>query len=265
MDGIRVSSVREAARGAPPPRIPTGLRWLDRVTGGGLVEGTVVLLSGPPGGGKSTLLGQVAGNVPGTVYVTAEETEHQVGTRMVRIGHGRADTALVECRELDMDEVLGVCAERAPPLVILDSVQKMSVAGAKGPPGGLGQVRAVSREAVDFARMTGACVVMVCHQTKGGQFAGPRTLEHDVDAHFEVALVRGKRQFRAIKNRYGAIEAVALLEMTGRGLTCEGEPAGSWRLRARPRAPGRRGWSVPKRAAWWIVGGVGLLTCLASM
>jgi DNA repair protein RadA/Sms len=222
MTAVEIRTVRECA-GRDPARVPTGLDWFDAALGGGLVPRTVVMLSGAPGAGKSTLLGQVAAAVPGSCYVTAEETAEAVGARMARTGHGDADTGLASADGLGLGALLGACAGRAPRLVVLDSAQTLRVDGIGGGPGSARQVVAVAGGAVEFARRTGACVVLVCHETKGGRFAGPRTLEHAVDVHL---ILDRDRVLGAVKNRYGATDVRERLTMTQRGLVGRRAPAG---------------------------------------
>lgn len=221
MAGV-TTTVAEASR-RRVRRFGTGLRWFDRAMGGGLVEGTVVVLHGAPGAMKSTLLAQIADGVEGAMYVSAEESAEQVAARCRRLGV-RSDLVLVE--EEEVGAALEAC--EGAPLVVLDSVQRMYVAGVKGRAGGMTQVVAVGRAAVDWARETGACVVIVCQETKSNVAAGPRALEHDVDVM--VGLTRSPRALVVEKNRYGEVRPPVALKATGRGLrstrpTPEDKPA----------------------------------------
>ncbi len=239
--GARAMPVTEAAA-IPAARLATGLEGLDRVLGGGLVPGSLVLLAGEPGIGKSTLLLQVAaelarGHGP-VVYVTGEESAEQVALRARRIDglHRR----LLLLPETSCDAVLGQLEELEPRLVIVDSVQTAVLDAVDAVAGSVSQVRQVASRFQNYAKTRGVPVVLVGHVTKEGAIAGPKLLEHLVDVVMSLEGEPGHelRALRAGKNRYGTIAELALYSMTGRGL----EPvknASAWLLEDRQSgAPG---------------------------
>ena len=194
--------------------IPTGIGELDRVLGGGLVAGSVVLLAGEPGVGKSTLLLDVAGKVASTwknksvLYVTGEESAAQVRLRGQRIG-ALADNLLLAA-ETELESVLGHIDQCSPSLVIADSVQTIASAQVSGQAGNVTQVRAVCSALIEVAKSRGIPILLVGHVTKSGGIAGPRVLEHlvDVVTQFEGDRHTRLRLLRAVKNRYGATDEV---------------------------------------------------------
>jgi DNA repair protein RadA/Sms len=239
--GARAMPVTEAAA-IPAARLATGLDGLDRVLGGGLVPGSLVLLAGEPGIGKSTLLLQVAaelarGHGP-VVYVTGEESAEQVALRARRIDglHRR----LLLLPETSCDAVLGQLEELEPRLVIVDSVQTAVLDAVDAVAGSVSQVRQVASRFQTYAKTRAVPVVLVGHVTKEGAIAGPKLLEHLVDVVMSLEGEPGHelRALRAGKNRYGTIAELALYSMTGRGL----EPvknASAWLLEDRQSgAPG---------------------------
>ncbi|WP_018024845.1 DNA repair protein RadA [Corynebacterium ulceribovis] len=216
--------------------LPTGIGELDRVLGRGIVPGSVVLLAGEPGVGKSTLLLEVAarwaqqpagdnGNRT-ALYVTAEESAGQVRLRADRTG------ALVEtlylAAESDLDTVFGHVAQLQPSLLVVDSVQTMQATGVDGAPGGVAQTRAVTAALTSLAKATGIAVLLVGHVTKDGNVAGPRVLEHLVDVvlHFEGDRHSGLRMVRGVKNRFGATDEVGCFEQTADGIAEVPDPTG---------------------------------------
>lgn len=214
---------------AETPRRTTGFTVVDRVLGGGLVPGSLVLLGGEPGIGKSTLLLQVAarmqaGGAP-VLYASGEESREQVRLRAERVGDG-AD-ALPFMASADLDEVLATAESETPALLCVDSVQTVST-DATGVPGGVAQVRACAARAQEYAKRSGAAVVLVGHVTKDGGLAGPRTLEHLVDVvlEFEGRRSADFRLLRTTKNRFGSTEEVAALRMTAAGLEPVADPSG---------------------------------------
>ena len=224
-----------ASISAEPARArPTGVPELDRVLGGGLVPGAVVLLAGEPGVGKSTLLLDVAqqwaagaaSEAGPALVVSGEESASQVRLRAERIGalHER----LYLAAETDLAAVLGHLDEVKPGLLVLDSVQSFSAAGAEGVPGGVTQVRAVAAALAAVAKDRGIATVLVGHVTKDGQVAGPRVLEHLVDVvlQFEGDRFSSLRLVRGLKNRFGAADEVGCFEMHEGGLTSLPDPSG---------------------------------------
>ncbi|MFC6357858.1 DNA repair protein RadA [Luteococcus peritonei] len=211
-------------------RVLTGIGELDRVLGGGLVPGVVVLLAGEPGVGKSTLLLEVAAKWAGsgqrTLYVTGEESAAQVRLRADRT------QALVDelylAAETDLGTVLGHIEEVEPSLLVLDSVQTVGTAEADGSPGGVTQVREVTGALVRVAKRRGMAVVIVGHVTKDGNIAGPRTMEHLVDVvlNFEGDRHSGFRMVRAAKNRFGPADEVGCFEMGEKGIVEVPDPSG---------------------------------------
>ncbi|HKN56591.1 MAG TPA: DNA repair protein RadA, partial [Amycolatopsis sp.] len=195
---------------------PTGVSELDRVLGGGLVPGAVVLLAGEPGVGKSTLLLEVAyqwaRTVDRSLYVTGEESAGQVRLRAERTGnvHDRMFLAA----ESDLSAILGHVDDVKPGMLIVDSVQTMASPQAEGSPGGVTQVRAVASGLVALAKERGLPVVLVGHVTKDGTVAGPRVLEHLVDVvlQFEGDKHSTLRMLRGVKNRFGAADEVGCFE-----------------------------------------------------
>lgn len=217
------------AVGTEAPRRTTGFGVVDRVLGGGLVPGSLVLLGGEPGIGKSTLLLQVAARMQAAgapvLYASGEESREQVRLRADRVGDG-AD-ALPFMASADVDEVLATAESETPALLCVDSVQTVST-DATGVPGGVAQVRACASRAQEYAKRSGAAVVLVGHVTKDGGLAGPRTLEHLVDVvlEFEGRRSADFRLLRATKNRFGSTEEVAALRMTAAGLEPVADPSG---------------------------------------
>ncbi|MFC5000782.1 DNA repair protein RadA [Dactylosporangium cerinum] len=216
---------------APAQARPTGVAEFDRVLGGGIVPGAVVLLAGEPGVGKSTLLLDVAqqwakhGDTP-SLMISGEESVSQVRLRAERIGalHER----LYLAAESDLGAVLGHLDAVKPGLLILDSVQTISAPGTDGVAGGVTQVRAVTAALVAIAKERGLATVLVGHVTKDGNVAGPRVLEHLVDVvlNFEGDKHSSLRMVRGLKNRFGAADEVGCFEMHEGGITSLPDPSG---------------------------------------
>jgi len=227
---------------APVARLSTGIGELDRVLGGGLVPGALVLLGGSPGIGKSTLTNMVLGNLQQagrkTLYVSGEESAEQIrlrAERLVLTGPSSATNVLrlenppapaqsalqvPVLAETDLDTVLDTLAAHAPAVCVIDSVQTLRAADMSGAPGSVGQVREVATRIMELAKAQGMAVILVGHVTKEGALAGPRVLEHLVDCvlQFEGERERPYRELRALKNRFGSTNEAGLFEMRGGGL-----------------------------------------------
>ncbi len=222
--------------------VPTGVAEFDRVLGGGLVPGAVVLLAGEPGVGKSTLLLDVAGIAAGTgrrvLYVSGEESAGQVRLRAERIGALQAGLLLAS--ETDLGTVLGHIEAEQPDLLVLDSVQTIASAEVDGAPGGVSQVREVAAAIITAAKSRDMPVVLVGHVTKDGTVAGPRTLEHlvDVVCQFEGDRHASLRMVRATKNRYGPTDEVGCFELTETGIVGVSDPSGLFMSHALADVPG---------------------------
>jgi DNA repair protein RadA/Sms len=202
----------------------------DRVLGGGLVPGGAVLLGGEPGIGKSTILLQLAGNLAASgrraVYVSGEESLPQLASRAKRLGALSPGPLALSGTEAAQAAAL-MEGPTPPDLLILDSVQTMTSASAEGLPGSVSQVRAVASELVDLAKRSGTALVLVGHVTKDGQIAGPKLLEHMVDAVLSMEGDRSHlyRILRVLKNRFGPADEILVLEMHGAGLTVVTDPS----------------------------------------
>src|SRR5271167_2483022 len=214
---------------APVARMSTGIGELDRVLGGGLVPGALVLLGGSPGIGKSTLTNMVLGNLAGagrrTLYVSGEESAEQVRLRAERLvldpAHPAGSALKVPIlAETDLDTVLGTIAGESPDVCVIDSVQTLNAAELTGAPGSVGQVREVAGRIMELAKARQIAVILVGHVTKDGALAGPRVLEHLVDCvlQFEGERERPYRELRALKNRFGSTNEAGLFEMRQGGL-----------------------------------------------
>jgi DNA repair protein RadA/Sms len=206
---------------------PTGVSELDRVLGGGLVPGSVVLLAGEPGVGKSTLLLEVAARSTGRVlYVTGEESAGQVRLRAERTG--AVNDELFLAAESDLDAIFGHIDDLRPDLLVVDSIQTMSTSEADGTPGGVTQTRAVTVALTGLAKERGLPVVLVGHVTKDGNIAGPRVLEHLVDVvlSFEGDKHSTLRMVRGVKNRFGPADEVGCFELRDSGIVGMPDPSG---------------------------------------
>ena len=228
---------------ADVPRLVTGIGELDRVLGGGFVPGSLVLVGGEPGIGKSTLLLQVAAGLAAPVlYATGEESAAQVRLRAGRLGllDGEPGQRVQVTAEHDVGAIIEAARQLRPAAVIVDSIQTMTVDELDGAAGSVGQVRESTVRLMDFAKGEGIAVVLVGHVTKDGSIAGPKTLEHLVDA---VVAVEGERYaalrlVRAAKNRFGSTEEVGVFEMAGRGLLEVTDPARAFLAEHAEPAPG---------------------------
>ena len=220
--GKGITFVELSGVGDPPPRIATGISELDRVCGGGLVPASAILIGGDPGVGKSTLLLQAAaslarGGASGP-YVTGEEAEAQVQERARRLN--ASDAAVHLAAETDLRKILEGLKTLKPDVVVVDSIQTVWADGVEAAPGTVAQVRACAHELVRFAKKSGAVLILVGHVTKDGQIAGPRVVEHLVDAviYFEGERGLPFRILRAVKNRFGPTDEIGVFEMVEQGL-----------------------------------------------
>lgn len=210
--------------------VPSGIGELDRVLGNGVVPGSVILLAGEPGVGKSTLLLEVASRWASigkkALYVTAEESAGQVRGRAGRTG-ALQDTLFLAA-ESNLDTVFGHVKEVKPSLLIVDSVQTMHASGVEGVAGGVAQSRAVTAALTTLAKTTNLPVLLVGHVTKDGNVAGPRVLEHLVDVvlNFEGDRQSSLRMLRGLKNRFGATDEVGCFEQTADGIREVSDPSG---------------------------------------
>jgi DNA repair protein RadA/Sms len=215
---VRLADVRSERL----PRLPTGIGEFDRVLGGGLVPGSLVLLGGSPGIGKSTLTGMALGHLAGagrsTLYVSGEESPAQIRLRAERLGEAALQVPVLA--ETDLGTVLATMEAERPDVCVIDSVQTLHAAELTGAPGSVGQVREVASRVMGVAKSTGTAVLLVGHVTKEGALAGPRVLEHLVDCvlQFEGERERTYRTVRALKNRFGSTSETGVFEMRSGGL-----------------------------------------------
>jgi DNA repair protein RadA/Sms len=214
------------------PRQITGIKEFDRVTGGGMVAGSALLVGGDPGIGKSTLLLQVAAALSKTItpaYISGEEAVDQLRLRSERLGVGDADVGLAAATSVrDIVASLGDAGSAGGPgLVVIDSIQTMFVDSLESAPGTVSQVRTSAQELIRQAKRQGFALILVGHVTKDGQIAGPRVLEHMVDTvlYFEGDGSHQFRILRAVKNRYGPTDEIGVFEMTGGGLAEVSNPS----------------------------------------
>ncbi len=212
------------------PRFASGIAELDRVTGGGFVTGSTLLIAGDPGIGKSTLLLQACAALAGAgkraIYISGEEAVAQVRLRAERLGFAEAPVAIAA--ETSVEDILTTfAAGERPDFVVLDSIQTLWTAAAEAAPGTVTQVRASAQAIIRYAKSSGAAVCLVGHVTKDGQIAGPRTVEHMVDAVLTFEGERGHqfRILRAAKNRFGPTDEIGVFEMTGAGLSEVANPS----------------------------------------
>jgi DNA repair protein RadA/Sms len=228
--------------GAAEARLPTGLQGFDRVLGGGLVPGAVVLLGGEPGIGKSTLLLQVGRSVAASegevLYATGEESAGQVRLRGERLGIRESRLAVMA--ETDVGAIVGEAERRRPSLVIVDSIQAVREPSLSSSPGTVSQVRETAGALQRHAKSSGVPVILIGHVTKDGSLAGPKSLEHLVDAVVAIEGDRGssRRLLRGTKNRFGSVDELALYEMTGEGLREVENPSAALLAERRSGLPG---------------------------
>ena len=203
------------------PRYPTGVDELDRVLGGGLVQGGVVLLGGDPGIGKSTLLLQALSHLSShrsVLYVSGEESAHQVALRAKRLALNVETVNLFA--EIQLEKIQSVLIERKPAVAVIDSIQTIYSEVLQSAPGSVAQVRECAAQLTRLAKASGICIILVGHVTKEGALAGPRVLEHMVDTvlYFEGDMHSSFRMIRAFKNRFGAVNELGVFSMSEKGL-----------------------------------------------
>lgn len=235
------ATLTEAGRVSGARRLQLGIGELDRVFGGGVAAGSVTLLGGEPGIGKSTLLLQVAAGLAAeevVVYASGEESVPQVAARAKRLGLAAGKLVLV-C-ESSLDAILALAAERAAALLVVDSIQTMTLAALDGSAGSVAQLRDGTAALVRFAKASGIAVLIVGHVTKDGAIAGPKLLEHLVDTvlYFESDAGSRYRLLRATKNRYGPVNELGFFAMTGEGLKEVRNPSAIFLSRNPVPAPG---------------------------
>jgi len=223
-------------------RLSTGIGEFDRVLGGGVVPGSLVLIGGEPGIGKSTLLLQAAAHFANTsgavLYSSGEESEHQIKSRGERLGVGRAPLYLLA--ETCLERILEEIARLRPALIIVDSVQTVFSLKFQSAPGSIGQVREAATQLLFAAKGQNIPTFLVGHVTKDGNLAGPKALEHIVDTvlYFEGEKHHAHRVVRAVKNRFGAVSELGVFEMTGKGLKAVPNPSALFLAERPANAPG---------------------------
>jgi DNA repair protein RadA/Sms len=227
----------------PPPRRVTGIAEFDRVTGGGLVAGSALLVGGDPGIGKSTLilqaLGEYAKQGGHAVYISGEEAMAQVRMRAARLG--LSDAPLMLGAATNVEDILATIEAGHPPgIIAIDSIQTLWTGALDAAPGTVAQLRTASFDLVRYAKASGAALLLVGHVTKDGQIAGPKVVEHLVDAvlYFEGERGHHFRVLRAVKNRFGATDEIGVFEMTGGGLAEVANPSALFLGDRKSAAPG---------------------------
>lgn len=220
-DAVAPTSILKATT-ADESRIKTDIRELDRVLGGGIVKGSLVLVGGDPGIGKSTILLQMCRNLVHssveTLYVSGEESAGQIKMRAERLGAFNKDLALL-C-DNDMDNITAVIQKSNASVVVIDSIQTVALDEISSAPGTVSQVREVTARLMQLAKQNNVAIFIVGHVTKEGTVAGPRTLEHMVDSvlYFEGDKNNGFRILRGVKNRFGSTNEIGVFNMTDKGL-----------------------------------------------
>lgn len=220
--GRKVEFVGLEGGGKTPPRTKTGINELDRALGGGLVDGSAVLVAGDPGIGKSTILLQAAAKMSGreeVAYISGEEAIGQIRLRAERLGLMKGKVKLATATNV-RDIVTTLDTAKPPKVVIIDSIQTMYIDQLESAPGTVSQVRTSAHELIRLAKRRGFALILVGHVTKEGQIAGPRVLEHMVDTvlYFEGEKSHQFRILRAVKNRFGATDEIGVFEMSDEGL-----------------------------------------------
>ena len=222
-------------------RQSVGMRELDRVLGGGLVAGSVVLIGGDPGIGKSTLLLQVLATLSGnmaSLYVTGEESLEQISLRAGRVDIDGSHIRMLS--ETSVERIIATAAKEQPQVMVIDSIQTLFTESSQSAPGSVAQVRESAAQLVRFAKQTGIAMFLVGHVTKEGTLAGPRVLEHMVDTvlYFEGDPGGRYRILRAVKNRFGAVNELGVFVMTGGGLKEVRNPSAIFLSRHESAVPG---------------------------
>ena len=223
------------------PRFGTGIEEFDRVLGGGLVAGGVVLIGGDPGIGKSTLLLQALANmskVKSVLYVSGEESGAQIALRAKRLAIDARDLKLQA--EIQLEKILGTLADLKPQVAVIDSIQTLYSDALASAPGSVAQVRECAAQLTRVAKTSGTTIILVGHVTKEGALAGPRVLEHIVDAvlYFEGDNHSSFRLVRAIKNRFGAVNELGVFAMTEKGLKGVSNPSALFLSQHENQVPG---------------------------
>jgi DNA repair protein RadA/Sms len=223
------------------PRFGTGIEEFDRVLGGGLVAGGVVLIGGDPGIGKSTLLLQALSSVSAvrkTLYVSGEESGAQIALRARRLAVDARDLKLQA--EIQLEKILGTIADLKPEVAVIDSIQTLYSDALTSAPGSVAQVRECAAQLTRLAKQTGVTIILVGHVTKEGALAGPRVLEHIVDTvlYFEGDTQSSFRLVRAIKNRFGAVNELGVFAMTEKGLKGVSNPSALFLSQHDSQVPG---------------------------
>jgi len=221
-------------------RLTTGLSELDRTLGGGLVDGSVVLIGGDPGIGKSTLILQALATINQsntTLYVSGEESAEQVSDRAIRLGI-KEDILFIS--ETHLEKILKISKEVQPKVIVIDSIQTMVTDLSASAPGSVSQVRDCAAQLTQYTKQTHTILIMIGHVTKGGALAGPRILEHMVDAvlYFEGDAGGRYRVIRAVKNRYGSVNEISVFAMSGKGLQQISNPSSIFLSNQKTPSPG---------------------------
>ena len=221
-------------------RLTTGLSELDRTLGGGLVDGSVVLIGGDPGIGKSTLILQALAAINQsntTLYVSGEESDEQVSERAIRLGI-KEDILFIS--ETHLEKILKISKEVQPKVIVIDSIQTMVTDLSASAPGSVSQVRDCAAQLTQYTKQTHTILIMIGHVTKGGALAGPRILEHMVDAvlYFEGDAGGRYRIIRAVKNRYGSVNEISVFAMSGKGLQQISNPSSIFLSNQKTPSPG---------------------------
>ena len=223
------------------PRFGTGIEEFDRVLGGGLVPGGVVLIGGDPGIGKSTLLLQALANlsrIKSALYVSGEESGAQVALRARRLGIDAGDLHLQA--EIQLEKIIATLTEQKPQVAVVDSIQTLFSDALTSAPGSVAQVRECAAQLTRFAKQSGVTIILVGHVTKEGALAGPRVLEHIVDTvlYFEGDTHSSFRLVRAFKNRFGAVNELGVFAMTDKGLKGVSNPSALFLSQHDAQVPG---------------------------